>query len=169
MIKNRLTVDADAPEIAPDSPFHFPEYARRFKKCPVSRNIELRGGIWNCNNLGQMPNPIQTRDFSVREFWGYGMILYKVEGLILADLTVKDPTNFGVTIDTVSYFTAENIVFDYNLGNPKAIYTLGCLYEFGLGLEVNKDYAYALYEDAYRMKFRDPRAQYKLRVLKMVR
>ena len=56
-----------------------------------------------------------------------------------------------------------------SLGNPKAIYTLGCLYEFGLGLEVNKDYAYSLYEDAYRMKFRDPRAQYKLRVLKMVR
>ena len=121
MIKNRLTVDDDAPEIAPDSPFHFPEYARRFKKCPASRNIELRGGIWNCNNLGQNPNPIQTRDFSVREFWGYGMIFYKVEGLILADLTVKDPTNFGVTLDTVSYFTAENIVFDYNLGNPKAI------------------------------------------------
>lgn len=121
MIKNRLTVDSDAPEIAPDSPFHFPEYARRLKKCPVSRNIELRGGIWNCNNLGQKANPIQTRDFSVREFWGYGMIFYKVEGLILADLTVKDPTNFGVTLDTVSYFTAENIVFDYNLGNPKAI------------------------------------------------
>lgn len=55
------------------------------------------------------------------------------------------------------------------LGNPKAIYTLGCLYEFGLGLEVNKDYAYGLYEEAYKLKFRDPRAKYKLRVLKMVR
>lgn len=56
-----------------------------------------------------------------------------------------------------------------SLGNPKAIYTLGCLYEFGLGLEVNKDYAYALYEEAYKLKFRDPRAKYKLRVLKLVR
>ncbi len=54
-------------------------------------------------------------------------------------------------------------------GNPKAIYTLGCLYEFGLGLEVNKDYAFALYEEAYKLKFRDPRAKYKLRVLKLVR
>ncbi len=56
-----------------------------------------------------------------------------------------------------------------SMDNPKAIYTLGCLYEFGIGLTVNKDYAYALYEDAYRLKFRDPRAVYKLRVLKMVR
>ena len=55
------------------------------------------------------------------------------------------------------------------MDNPKAIYTLGCLYEFGIGLTVNKDYAFALYEDAYRLKFRDPRAVYKLRVLKMVR
>ena len=55
------------------------------------------------------------------------------------------------------------------LGNPGAIYTLGCLYEFGIGVEVNKDFAYALYEDAYRLKFRDPRAKYKLRILKMVR
>lgn len=55
------------------------------------------------------------------------------------------------------------------LENPRAIYTLGCLYEFGIGIEVNKDFAYALYEDAYRLKFRDPRAKYKLRVLKMVR
>ena len=56
-----------------------------------------------------------------------------------------------------------------SMDNPKAIYTLGCLYEFGIGLTVNKDYAFALYEDAYRLKFRDPRAVYKLRVLKMVR
>lgn len=55
------------------------------------------------------------------------------------------------------------------LGNPKAIYTLGCLYEFGVGIEVNKDYAFSLYEEAYKLKFRDPRAVYKLRVLKMVR
>ena len=56
-----------------------------------------------------------------------------------------------------------------SLGNPKAIYTLGCLHEFGVGVPVNKDYAFSLYEEAYKLKFRDPRAVYKLRVLKMVR
>ena len=56
-----------------------------------------------------------------------------------------------------------------SLGNPKAIYTLGCLHEFGVGVPVDKDYAFSLYEEAYKLKFRDPRAVYKLRVLKMVR
>ena len=56
-----------------------------------------------------------------------------------------------------------------SLGNPKAIYTLGCLHEFGVGVHVDKDYAFSLYEEAYKLKFRDPRAVYKLRVLKMVR
>ena len=63
----------------------------------------------------------------------------------------------------------EHLDFCHSIGNPKAIYTLGCLYEFGMGVPVNKDYAYALYEDAYKLKFRDPRAVYKLRVLKMIR
>ena len=63
----------------------------------------------------------------------------------------------------------EYLDFCHSLRNPKAIYTLGCLYEFGISVPVNKDYAYALYEDAYRLKFRDPRAVYKLRVLKMIR
>ena len=68
-------------------------------------------------------------------------------------------------------FKAAKYYLDYckSLENPKAIYTLGCLYEFGVGLDVNKDYAFSLYEDAYRLKFRDPRAVYKLRILKMVR
>ena len=45
----------------------------------------------------------------------------------------------------------------------------GTMGNIGIGVEVNKDFAYALYEDAYRLKFRDPRAKYKLRILKMVR
>ena len=68
-------------------------------------------------------------------------------------------------------FAAAKEYLDYchSLNNPKAIYTLGCLYEFGISVPVNKDYAFSLYEDAYRLKFRDPRAVYKLRVLKMIR
>ncbi len=54
-------------------------------------------------------------------------------------------------------------------GNPKATYTLGCMYEFGLGTATNRELAFALYEKAYAMKFRDPRQTYKLKVLKMIR
>jgi TPR repeat protein len=55
------------------------------------------------------------------------------------------------------------------LSCPKAIYTLGCLYEFGMGTPCNKELAFSLYEKAYALLFRDPRSQYKLAVLRMLK
>jgi TPR repeat protein len=55
------------------------------------------------------------------------------------------------------------------LGHACATYTIGCFYEFGLGVECNKDRAYELYEEAFKNKFRDPRASYKLTVLKLIK
>jgi len=52
---------------------------------------------------------------------------------------------------------------------PKAIYTLGCLYEFGIVVNCDKEKGFALYEKAYSLFFRDPRARYKLKVLKMLK
>lgn len=82
------------------------------------RNIELCGGIWNCNNQEQIGNPERTKDFSVREFYSCGMLFYNVTNFKLCNLTIKDPTAYGVTLDTVSYFTVDDITFDYNDGNP---------------------------------------------------
>ncbi len=53
--------------------------------------------------------------------------------------------------------------------HAQGIYTLGCLLEFGLGVKMDRDRAYSLYERAYKLEFRDPRQIYKLIVLKMVR
>lgn len=83
--------------------------------------IELCGGIWNCNNQGQLPNPERKIDLSVREFYGCGMLFYGIRNFKLSDLTVKDPSQYGVLLDTVSYFTVENVTFDYNKGNPYPI------------------------------------------------
>ena len=55
------------------------------------------------------------------------------------------------------------------ISSPEAIYTLGCFYEFGIKVKPNKDYAFSLYEAAYALGFRDPRATYKLKVLKRIR
>ena len=55
------------------------------------------------------------------------------------------------------------------LSNPRAIYTLGCLYEFGIGAPCDKDKAYDLYEHSYSLFFRDPRSRYKLAVLRMLK
>ena len=52
---------------------------------------------------------------------------------------------------------------------PKAIYTLGCLYEFGKGTETNKIEAYRLYDAAEKSGFNDNRSQYKLTILKMLK
>ena len=59
--------------------------------------------------------------FSVREFYGCGMLFYNVKNFIFRNLTIKDPSQYGMAMDTVSYFTVENITFDYNLGNPYPI------------------------------------------------
>lgn len=63
----------------------------------------------------------------------------------------------------------ELLTLAQKLDYPKAIYSLGCLYEFGMGVPVSKDKAYSMYELAYRMKFRDPRARFKLSILRKVK
>lgn len=81
-------------------------------------NIELCGGIWNCNNQFQKPNPEQGKDYSAHEFYGCGMLFYNVKNFTFRNLTIKDPSQYGMAMDTVSYFTVENIVFDYTKWNP---------------------------------------------------
>ncbi len=61
------------------------------------------------------------------------------------------------------------------LGYPKALYTLGCLYEFGVGTgrsdraAADKYYAQALQGNKVFEKFKDPSSAYKLKILKMIR
>ena len=52
---------------------------------------------------------------------------------------------------------------------PKAIYTLGCLYEFGKGTDMNKGEAYRLYTLADSEGFSDERSKYKFTILKMLK
>ena len=84
----------------------------------TARNIEVCGGIWDCNNMGQNPNPQRTFNYEPYGYTGYGMLFYNAKDLIIRDLTIKDPTNFSITLDRVSYFTVKDIIFDFNLGNP---------------------------------------------------
>ena len=81
-------------------------------------NIELCGGIWNCNNLGQEPNPQRDNVYTAKGFTGKAMIFYNVRNLKITSLTVKDPTNYAICIDRAKYFTVSDIFFDFNYGNP---------------------------------------------------
>lgn len=81
-------------------------------------NIELCGGIWNCNNLGQEPNPQRDNKYTVEGFTGKAMVFYNVQNLKVSSLTIKDPTNYSICIDRAKYFTVRDIFFDFNYGNP---------------------------------------------------
>lgn len=104
-----------------------PDFAERIPPCIFGfinefspdhpcKNIEVVGGIWNCNNLEQRSNPIISRETT--GYGGLGMVFYNVTNLRISSLTMKDPVTFAITLDTVSYFTVDNLTFDFNHGNP---------------------------------------------------
>lgn len=123
MVSNQMIRDyakripAEANALCHHCWYHVNEYSPEI----MSENIEICGGIWNCNNLNQLPNPEQTEGFGPYGYTGDGMLFYGVKNIKLSSMTVKDPVHYGITFDRVSYFTVEDMAFDYNLGNPMAI------------------------------------------------
>lgn len=100
---------------------HLWYYVNEYADEIMTENIEICGGIWNCNNTEQLPNPEQTEGFGPYGYTGEGMLFYGVNNIKLSSLTLKDPVHWGISFDRVSYFTVEDLTFDYNLGNPMAI------------------------------------------------
>ncbi len=127
MISNKMVEDyaERIPEkyktIYNGDPYYLWAHVNKYRPEIMTENIEIEGGIWNFNNMNQLANPEQTH---VREPYGYsgdGMLFYGVKGLRMSNMTFKDPVHYGATFDRVSYFTIENITFDYNMGNPYAV------------------------------------------------
>jgi len=83
-------------------------------------DFEIEGGIWDFNNMNQRENPIYTRRFESDRYLGHTMFFYNVCSFRISNMTFKDPSNYAIMIDRGSYFTIENIVFDFNFGNPIA-------------------------------------------------
>ena len=115
MLKNKTVTDR-AERIAPELFDFVNEYSPDFP----CENIEVEGGIWNFNNKEQAKNPIIDGNYVPRGYNGFIFLFYNVTGLKISSLTLKDPVTFSVTLDRVSYFTVDNIVFDFNYGNPLA-------------------------------------------------
>lgn len=88
------------------------------EKEDTCHDFEIEGGIWNFNNKNQTENPLYTRKFTEPYYVGYLMLFYNVKNFRISNLTIKDTINYAITLDTASYFTIENIVFDLNDGNP---------------------------------------------------
>ena len=83
-------------------------------------DFEIEGGIWNYNNKKQRENPIFGSRIDESHYLGHLMFFYNVRNFRLSNMTFKDPANYAVNIDRGSYFTVENIRFDFNDGNPCA-------------------------------------------------
>lgn len=113
MLKNRLTDELESHGV--DIVY---KYLKGKKPEYFAENIEITGGIWNFNNKEQHTNPFIT-DVKIPDYSGYGMLFIGIKGFRFSSLTLKDPVTFAVTLDTVSYFTVDNIVFDFNMGNPQ--------------------------------------------------
>lgn len=85
------------------------------------KNIHITGGIWDLNNMGQIQNPLHFPHPEYPDYWGLGLLLQNVRNMYISNLTLKDPASFALTLDSVSYFTVENVDFDFNHGNPWAV------------------------------------------------
>lgn len=116
MLKNKTRVNK-----AHRTDIKLSDYVNEFDPDCESRNIEVVGGIWDCNNMEQRSNPILKPENFEGGYMGYGFLFYNVKNLTIKDLTIKDPVTFAVNIDKTSYFTVENITFDFNGGNPMNI------------------------------------------------
>ncbi len=139
MLRNRRPNEAKTGFFTPHEPCAEEDYAA---------NIEICGGIWDFNNLGQNPNPLWTGIFEPAGYIGFGMLFYAVRGFTMRSLTLKDPVNFAVTLDRISDFTVEDITFDYNYGNPVPVNMDGIHLNGNCRFGVIRNLKGACYDDA---------------------
>lgn len=145
--KERISLPSSASERLRKLYPHLMYYVNEYSPDAVIEDIEIRGGIWNCNNKKQLPNPEQTEGFGPYGYTGDGMLFFGVKNLKISDITLKDPVHWGISLDRVSYFTVEDITFDYNLGNPCAINMDGVHLNGNCHFGVIKNLKGACYDD----------------------
>ena len=145
--KERVSLPSSVPERTKQIYPHLMYYVNEYSPDATIENIEICGGIWNCNNKNQLPNPEQTPGCGPYGYTGDGMLFFGVKNLKISSITLKDPFHWGISLDRVSYFTVENITFDYNLGNPCAINMDGVHLNGNCHFGLIKDIKGACYDD----------------------
>ena len=116
--------------------------------CPMLQNrdyyygtnvdVVVTGGVWDFDNPNQEPNPYKMKRATTKlrhpdkEFWdpanfmpdwnlGVLMRFSGVRHLEVRDLTLENPTLYGLAINRARYFTVDHVYFDYNRWNPLPI------------------------------------------------
>ena len=131
MLRNKMVADRKertlelyGAEIAARSEMLVYDYINEYSPDAPCCNIEVEGGIWNLNNLEQSPNPIWARLKHLKcepySYSGFIFLFYNVKNLRISSLTLKDTSTFAMVLDKISYYTVNDITFDFNYGNPFA-------------------------------------------------
>lgn len=92
------------------------------------KNITVIGGIWDMNNTEQSPNPLwvkpndsgyvtEEKEYNDKYF-GSVMRFSHVDNFMFKNVIFRNPINFCLQMANMHYFTVENLVFDFNMGNP---------------------------------------------------
>jgi len=107
-----------------------PMIENRGYEAGADKRVALVGGIWDMANLDQSPNPAQYWSFKpprpspLPKHYAYGAFLgiairfANIEGITVRDVTVRNPTMYGIAFCKVSYFLVDGVSFDYTTWNP---------------------------------------------------
>lgn len=94
------------------------------------RRIALTGGIWDFDNVSQEPNPQQVRfckpprkvewpkQHDPKFYLGILMSFKNVTDFKLTGVTFRNPGSYSIQLAGVSYFTVQDISFDFDKWNP---------------------------------------------------
>ena len=135
-----------------------------------AHDIALEGGIWDFNNLNQLPNPWLgdhkptpwhsdgKADTVVKFTDGYLGNIMRFEGvqrLTIKDCVMKDPVTYCIQLGDVWYFTVENIQFDMNYGNPQPINMDGVHIDGGCRFGLIRNIQGTCYDDVVALNAND--------------
>ena len=107
-----------------------PMVENRGYEAGADKRVALVGGVWDMANLDQSPNPAQYWSFKpprpspLPKHYAYGAFLgiairfANIEGITVRDVTVRNPTMYGIAFCKVSYFLVDGVSFDYTTWNP---------------------------------------------------
>ncbi|NMP38136.1 MAG: hypothetical protein GX051_08495 [Clostridiales bacterium] len=114
--------------LAPDAVFRLADKANcailenaslSFKGEKRDKNITVRGGIWDGNNVNQQRRSREDRfrltHYEDDFYYGILMRFVGVDNFRICDITVKDPDSYAMLLCATDGFTIENINLDYNL------------------------------------------------------
>lgn len=95
-------------------------------------NVVVSGGIFDGNGANQTyTEPTEENPFSIGIY--SLLFLLDINGLMISDITVKNPMKFGCAIGNIKRFTINNVYCDYygrNAANMDGIHCYGAL-EYG--------------------------------------